>query len=131
MRKRRLEIEEDLLYLESALNYCDLAERKLALVDFGNFDFREETLLEGVVLNLGQIGEQFDRQKLSYETYIMFKKYLNLSEIKESRQECYHHYGSLDVQAIVDFVLIDVPEWKKKIIYMQNYLEAELHGESG
>ncbi|SJZ88309.1 hypothetical protein SAMN02745116_01718 [Pilibacter termitis] len=124
MRKR--EVEEDITYLQTMLFYANQVKKKYALVNLDEDSLEQEMFLDSVALMLGQFGEQLDKQKISYNTYIKYKRLYDFDEMKDARHKIYHHYGGLILERLLKYVNDDLPVWETQIRNIIAELEHEL-----
>ncbi|GFH42360.1 hypothetical protein Hs30E_09110 [Lactococcus hodotermopsidis] len=124
--RNRNEIEEDILFLKTMIYYANEVERKFSLVNLKEDSLEQEMFLDSVALMIGQFGEQLDRSKLSYASYIKYRDKYPLHDMKQSRHDIYHEYGTLALETLVKHVKVDMPKWVDDIHRMIRDLEKEL-----
>ncbi|GAB2021686.1 hypothetical protein RyT2_07600 [Pseudolactococcus yaeyamensis] len=124
--RRHSELEEDILYLKTMIFYADEVKRKFTLIDLEDDSLEQEMFLDSVALMVGQFGEQLDKDKLSYGSYIKYRGKYPLHDMKQSRHDIYHEYGTLALETLVKHVKVDIPQWVEDIYRMIRDLERDL-----
>jgi uncharacterized protein with HEPN domain len=102
-------------YLEHILNALERIQRYTTGKSAA--DFRSDTLLQdGVLRNLGIIGEAAHRLLADSPDYVAKHLEIPLAKIYGTRNRITHAYEEVDLGVIWNMVLLDVPDLVPKIV---------------
>ncbi|SJZ64451.1 Uncharacterized conserved protein, contains HEPN domain [Pilibacter termitis] len=101
--------ETDILYLREMIYYAEKVEERLNTALRYNIPLDDEMVLDSLVMNIGQIGEQLDEQKLSSKIKEKYSSCIPWKEVKNFRNLAYHAYGKINKAEVMEIVKNDIP----------------------
>jgi uncharacterized protein with HEPN domain len=102
-------------YLEHMLNALERIRRYTAGKSAA--DFTADTLLQdGVLRNLGIIGEAAHRMLADSPDYAASHPEIPLAKIYATRNRITHAYEEVDLEVVWNLVVLDVPDLRPKIV---------------
>ena len=111
-------------YLEHILNALERIQRYTAGKSAA--DFAADTLLQdGVLRNLGIIGEAAHRLLADSPDYAASHPEIPLARIYATRNRITHAYEEVDIEVIWNLVVLDVPDLQPKIVAALNEFKGE------
>lgn len=118
-------LEMDLWYLSQMIYYIDTTFERLEFAKRSALSVNDEMVIDSLAMNVGQIGEQLDSEKLSMEVR---DKYPDVpwKMIKGFRNLAYHSYGSVDAKMLLGIVTKDLAELREQLEVIIKDLKREI-----
>lgn len=123
---RKIDIEEDIYYLQQMNYWVDKVKERLSDVKRYGIDLLDEMVIDSLAMNIGQIGEQMNSEKISQYTQQKYMSDSYWSGISKFRNKAYHHYGSRDKKQILDIALNDLDELVDRVNFIISKLKIDL-----
>lgn len=111
---RQEQLEKDLEHLKLMLHYSNTVFERLEFAKRSGLSVNDEMVVDSLAMNLGQVGEQLDPQKLSQE---IREKYDDIPwrDIKKFRNLAYHRYDKLQFPLVMKIINEYLPDLQESL----------------